>query len=184
MRLRTLLLLLVVGVLGARAAAGTDMDKLTSSNLPDFEKTFTGDLDKVDAAFAQLSTAKLPLFDEAGHPSGRRKIKDRRQTVTDLRKTLADFEKSPRGLVVAMTLSDQTEELADEVYDVAQIAYDNDQEELAMQLSSLLGEVNGDAALLQAYALDLAAGKERRLLRLEQDHASAARNGVERRTPR
>jgi GrpB-like predicted nucleotidyltransferase (UPF0157 family) len=70
--------------------------------------------------------------------------------------------------VVTLTLSDQTEELADEVYDLSQIAYDNDREELAMEFTDLLKALNDDANLLQAYALNLAAQKERELRQLQK----------------
>ncbi|MGH9326789.1 MAG: hypothetical protein ACRD2B_08920, partial [Terriglobia bacterium] len=147
---------------------GEQMEELTTSNLPAFLANFTQDINQVDDAFKQLSHSKLALFDQTGHPLGRRKIKDRRQTLVDLRLTLKDFEKRPRDLVVTMTLSDQTEELADEVYDLSQVAYDNDREELGLDLTDALNRFNKDADLLEAYALELATENERQLNQLEK----------------
>jgi hypothetical protein len=148
--------------------AGGQIEKLTASNLKEFLVTFRRDVKQASLDLSHLSDAKLPLLDESGHPLGRRGIKDRRQTLTDLQGTLKDFERQPRDLVVTMTLSDQTEELADEVYDLSQIAYDNDREELAMEFTDLLKALNDDADLLQAYALNLATQKERELRRLRR----------------
>jgi hypothetical protein len=148
--------------------AGGQIQKLTGSNLPEFLVRFRRDVKQANLDLSHLSDAKLPLLDESGHPLGRRRITDRQQTLIDLESTLKDFKRRPRDLVVTMTLSDQTEELADEVYDLSQIAYDNDREELAMEFTDLLKELNDDADLLQAYSLDLAAQKERQLRRLQK----------------
>lgn len=144
------------------------IEDLTQSNLQDFLARFKQDVKEAGLDFGRLSDAKLPLLDEAGHPLGRRRIRDRREVLTDLQKTLTDFERTPQGLVVAMTLSAQTEELADEVYDLSQIAYDNDREELAMEFTDLLKALNKDADLVQEYALNLAAQKEQELHALRQ----------------
>lgn len=146
------------------------IDQLTSSNLPSFLKTFSSDVAEVNAAFEHLSKNGAAMFDSKGQALGRRRIKDREQTVIDLKGTLKDFKRQPGNLVVTMTLSAQTEELADEIYDLTQMAYDNDQEETALNLTRLLGHFNDDAGLLQAYALELASQKEQRLTRLESGH--------------
>jgi hypothetical protein len=143
-------------------------EKLTRGNLQNFLLDFSHDITQSGAAFSELTGVKLPLLDEAGHPLGRRRITDRRQVLIDLEQTLKDFKSRPRDLVVTMTLSDQTEELADEVYDLSQIAYDNDMEDLAMKLTGLLDRLNNDSDLISAYALDLAAQKERELRALEK----------------
>jgi hypothetical protein len=156
------------GPLGFGAGGQIQIQKLTASNLPEFLARFRRDVTQTDVDLSHLSEAKLPLLDEAGHPLGRRRITDRRQTLIDLEKTLKDFGRDPADLVVAMTLSDQTEEVADEVYDLAQIAYDNDREELAMEFTDLLKALNDDADLVQAYALELAARKEHELRQLQK----------------
>jgi hypothetical protein len=148
--------------------AGGSIQNLTASNLPEFLVQFRRDLRQTNLDLIHLSRAKIPLLDEAGHPLGRRRITDRRQTFIDLERTSSDFERQPRDLVVAMTLAKQTEELADEVYDLAQIAYDNDSEELAMEFTTLLKALNDDSDLLQAYTLRLAAQKEHELRQLRR----------------
>ncbi|HEV2418501.1 MAG TPA: hypothetical protein VGX94_11910 [Terriglobia bacterium] len=170
--MKTATSLVLVTVLCAAASgfgAQAEIDKLTPSNLSAFLKTFTSDADQVNDAFESMSKTKLPMFDAKGQTLGRRRIKDRQQTVVDLKKTLQDFKSRPENLVVAMTLSAQTEELADEIYDLTELAYDNDQEETAMRLTRLLGHFNDDASLIQAYALGLASQKEQRLSQLEKN---------------
>jgi hypothetical protein len=162
------LALLVACCLSPGFGAGGQMEKLTASNMPEFLARFRRDIKQANLDLGHLSDAKLPLLDEAGHPIGRRRITDRRQTLIDLEKTLKGFERDPQDLVSAMTLSDQTEELADEIYDLSQIAYDNDREELAMEFTDLLKAFNDDADLVQAYSLDLAAQKERELRHLHK----------------
>lgn len=168
----TLLLIVPLAAAGlfARGPQGPQgkIDNLTLSNLPSFLKTFNADVNQVNEVFEHLARASMPMFDAKGQTLGRRKIKDRQQTVVDLKKTLDDFERRPDNLVVTMTLSAQTEELADELYDLTEIAYDNDQEETALDLTRLLGDFNDDAGLIQAYALNLAAEKEGKLSRLEK----------------
>ncbi|MGH9400735.1 MAG: hypothetical protein ACRD2P_01355 [Terriglobia bacterium] len=166
----TLLLTSALCAASVGFGAQASIEQLTASNLPPFLKTFGEDVNQVNDAFERMSKMKLPLFDEKGQALGRRKIKDRQQTVIDLKKTLQDFQQRPENLVVTMTLSAQTEELADEIYDLTEIAYDNDQEEMAMQLTHLLGNFNDDSSLIQAYALDLATQKENRLSQLEKKH--------------
>lgn len=165
----TLVLVTVLCAATSGFGAQADIDKLTPSNLPAFLKTFTSDVGQVNDAFEGMSKTKLPMFDAKGQTLGRRGIKDRQQTVVDLKKTLQDFKSRPENLVVTMTLSAQTEELADEIYDLTELAYDNDQEETAMQLTRLLGHFNDDASLIQAYALGLASQKEQRLSQLEKN---------------
>lgn len=162
------IILCTAGPASQTGAAQTGIDKLTPSNLPSFLKTFHDDVEQVNEAFEHLSHTSKPMFDAKEETLGRRKIKDRQQTVADLKNTLDDFERRPDNLVVTMTLSAQTEELADELYDLTEIAYDNDQEETALDLTRLLGDFNNDAGLIQAYALNLASQKEERLRKLEK----------------
>lgn len=157
-------------VLCCGSVLGGQIEQLTPSNLPEFRAKLEQSLRQTDAAFNDLESSKLPLVDESGETLGRRKIKDRRQVLVDLEKTLKDFARHPQNLVMVMTLSDQTEELADEVYDLSQIAYDNDREELAQNLTDLLNTLNQDANLIASYAMDLATQKEARLRQLEKEN--------------
>lgn len=166
-RLAWIVILLACCVAPGLGAQG-EIQALTSSNMPEFLSRFKRDVKQAGLDLGHLSDVKLPLLDEAGHPLGRRRVTDRRQTLIDLEKTLKGFEREPQDLVSAMTLSDQTEELADEIYDLSQIAYDNDREELAMEFTDLLTALNNDADLLQAYTLNLAAQKEREIRYLQK----------------
>jgi hypothetical protein len=168
MKYRMTVLALVLACSGLPGfGAGGQIEKLTAANMSEFLARFERDLKQANLDLGHLSDAKLPLLDEAGHPLGRRRITDRRQTLVDLEKTLKGFERDRQDLVSALTLSDQTEELADEVYDLSQIAYDNDREELAMEFTDLLKALNDDVELVQAYALSLAEQKEQELRELQ-----------------
>lgn len=164
----TRLLTAVLAVLLCSTALDAQAEKLTPATLPDFLGKLSATINQVDVAFQFLANEKLPLTDESGHPLGRRHVKDRRQAIVDLRQTANRLEKSPQDLVLTMTLSDQTEALADELYDLSQIAYDNDREELGQRFTDLLNTVNSDADLVEGYALDLATDKEQRLRQLEK----------------
>lgn len=161
---------ILAAVLGSAPALGAQITQLTASSLPAFRVSLEQSINQTDAAFKDLEDAKLPLLDEAGQTLGRRKIKDRRQVLVDIRETMKDFTRNPQDLVVVMTLSDQTEELADEVYDLSQIAYDNDREELAQNLTELLNKLNQDANLIASYAVDLATHQQQHVRQLEKEN--------------
>lgn len=170
MPLRELALIAVLAVaapLGASEAPA--IGPFTASGLAQFLASYDKGLEPIDAAFAQLETDKLPLLDESGHPLGRRTIIDRHRAVADLRDTVRRLAASPQDLVLALTLFSRGEKLMDDLYDLAQIAYDNDEEELGKRFTALLTEADRNQELVEAYALSLAADKEARLRKLEAE---------------
>jgi len=150
-------------------------EKLTSSNLPGFLKNFNMNFSLLDDIYRQLADEELPLRDDAGKPLGRRPIEDRRQTLSDLRQNALRLAADPQDLVLTATLVFRTENLADELYDLSQIAYDNGREELGKRLGDLQVTMDHNKEMLADYLLTLAAGKQERIVQLEKEKAELER---------
>lgn len=146
-------------------------EKLTPSNLPDFLARYESNFAPLDAAYGELANEQLPLRDEEGRPVGRRPIEDRRQALADLRKTARQLAADPQDLVLAATLALRTENLADDLFDLSQIALDNDREDLGKRLSDLQITMDENQRLLASYLLTLAAGTQDRIHQLEKEKA-------------
>jgi hypothetical protein len=148
----------------------TETQKLSSATLPKFLNEYARTVGSVAEAFNQLDKEKLPLFDQSGHALGRRTIKDRSKELVEIRSDLDRLAAKPDDLVFTMKLLNHTERLADDVYDVSQIAYDNDREELGKQLTDLLSRLDRDQDQMEAYALTLAAEEQDRIQAVEQEN--------------
>lgn len=144
-------------------------EKLTSSNLPAFLKNFNTNFSLLDEIYRELAEDELPLRDDAGKPLGRRPIEYRRQTLSDLRQSALRLAAEPQDLVLTATLVFKTEYLADELYDLSQIAYDNGREELAKRLGDLQFTMDHNKEMLADYLLTLAAEKQERIVQLEKE---------------
>src|SRR5262249_4284264 len=94
---------------------------------------------------------------------------DRRKIVADLRVTAEELAASPEDLVLALTLFHRTQKLGDDVYELSQIAYDNDLEEPAMRLTELLATVDHRQDLIEGYVFDLAAKQQKQLMELRKE---------------
>jgi hypothetical protein len=151
-------------------SSGTVTQELTSATLPKFLNEYKRTVDSVAEAFNQLEKEKLPLFDQSGHALGRRTIKDRSKELVEIRSDIDRLAAKPDDLVLTMKFLNHTERLADDVYDVSQIAYDNDREELGKQLTDLLSALDRDQDQIEAYALTLAAAEQHRIQSLEQEN--------------
>jgi len=127
-------------------------------------------LDSVGEVFKQLEKENLPLFDPAGHTIGRRTIKDRSKELLEVRGETERLTVRPDDLALTLTFLRSTERLADDVYDLSQIAYDNDREELGKQLTDLLSALDRDQDQIEAWALTLAAAKQRQIQTLEEEN--------------
>ncbi len=165
----SLLLLAVLGSIASSICA--EQAKLTPSGLPEFLAGFDKHFGSLDGVYTDFADEPLPLRDEAGQPLGRRPIEDRRQSLADLRQTARELAASPRDLVLAATLVFQTETLADDLFDLSQIAYDNDREELGKRLADLQTTLDHNRDLLANYVLTLAAEEQDRLRQLESEKA-------------
>ncbi len=146
-------------------------ETLTPATLPAYLDHYSGNFQAVEVAYSELAGEKLSLRDEAGQPMTRRHIEDRRKSLAELRQTTRQLAARPTDLVLALTLMTQTEELADDLYDLAQIAYDNDREELGRHFADLQVTMDGNKDRLQSYVLDLAAQTASRLQQLEKENA-------------
>jgi hypothetical protein len=143
--------------------------ELTATNLPDFLARFDTNFGPLEGVFKDLANENLPLIDEAGQPLARRPLADRLLAVSNLRQTARQLAQKPEDLVLATTLVIRTESLADDLFDLSQVAYDNDREELGSRLSTLQITMEGNKELLADYLLALAAEKQSRLQQLEKE---------------
>jgi hypothetical protein len=158
------LLLFVAANAGAKTAPA-----LTRSELPQFLASYEQSLGPIDAAYADLMDKPWPIRDDSGKRVGRREIKDRRKIVADLRKTAKELAARPDDLVLALTLFDQTEKLGDNLYDLSQIAYDNDLEEPATRLTEFLVTVDHNQDLIEGYVFHLAKEKQKEVQQLHRE---------------
>jgi len=143
--------------------------KLTATNLPDFLGRFDTNFGPLQEVFKDLTNENLPLTDEAGQSLARRPLADRLVALTNLRQTARQLAAKPEDLVLAATLVFRTESLADDLFDLSQVAYDNDREELGSRLSNLQITMEENKELLADYLLALAAEKQSRLQQLEKE---------------
>ena len=143
--------------------------KLSATNLSDFLARYDTNFGPLEAVFKELTNEDLPLRDEAGHPLARRPIEDRLLALTNLHSTSRQLAAKPEDLVLATTIVIQTESLADNLFDLSQVAYDNDREELGKQLEALEITMEENKQLLADYLLALAAEKQNRLQQLEEE---------------
>jgi len=139
---------------------------LPRSELPQFLARYEQSLKPIDAAFGDLSDQPFPMRDDSGRRVGRREIRNRRKLVANVRTTARALAARPDDLVLALTLFDLTEKLGDDLYDLSQIAYDNDLEEPAARLTELLATVNYNQDLIEGYVFNLATDKQKQLQQL------------------
>ncbi len=146
-------------------------DALTPANLPGFLVRFDQNFSFVEEVYTDLANEKLPVRDTQGQPLSRRPIEDRRRVISALRQISREVAGNPQCLVVVAKLVLQTEELADDLFDLAQIAYDNDREDLGRRLAVAQTTMEQNKDLLADYLLALAAEKDERLKKLEKENA-------------
>jgi hypothetical protein len=146
------------------------------SNLPSFLAGYDRNFPVLETLFAELANENLPLRDEEGRPLGRRPIEDRRQALSDLRGTARQLAANPQDLVLAARLVTRTENLADDLFSLSQVAYDNDREELGKRLADLQLTMDRNREFLETCLLALAAQTQERLIQLEAENEALRRN--------
>ncbi len=139
-------------------------------DLGEFLARYEDSLRTLDAVFEQIASEGLPLRNEWGQPLARRRIEDRRHALDLLRKTIRQLRSSPQDLVLATTLLIQSESLVDDLFDLSQIAYDNDNEDLGSRLAGLMRTADDHNDTVKTYALSLAERQQERLRQLEEDN--------------
>jgi hypothetical protein len=181
---QALALLLLCATFGFTQETGAPAERLTAATLPQFFTQYEKTLSSVGEAFADLEKQKLPLFDESGRPLGRRNIQDRSKELVEVRGDIERLAAKPEDLVLTMTFFNHAERLADEVYDLSQVALDNDQEELGKQLTDLVNTLDSDQDRIEEYALNLAAAKQQQIETLEQQNKTLQEKSKGTRKPR
>jgi hypothetical protein len=166
---RVLILLFMSSVAVFPATLLPQQQKLTATNLPDFLARYDTNFGPLEAVLNDLMNENPPLTDEAGQPLARRPLADRLLAVSNLRQTARQLASKPEDLVLAATLVIRTGSLADDLFDLSQMAYDNDREELGKRLSTLQITMQENKELLADYLLALAAEKQNRLQQLEKE---------------
>jgi len=161
--------LALLSCMAVNARSDETATPITPANLRQFLARYEQSLEPIDAAYADLMSQPFPMRDDSGRRVGRREIKDRRKIVADLRAAVQVLAASPENLVLALTLFDHTEKLGDDLYDLSQIAYDNDLEEEATRLTELLTTLDHNQDLIEGYVFNLAAEKEKQILELRKE---------------
>jgi hypothetical protein len=167
--MKRVLILLFLASVAILPATLLPQQKLTATNLPDFLARYDTNFGPLEAVLNDLMNENPPLTDEAGQPLARRPLADRLQAVSNLRQTARQLASKPEDLVLAATLVIRTGSLADDLFDLSQMAYDNDREELGKRLSTLQITMQENKELLADYLLTLAAEKQNRLQQLEKE---------------
>jgi len=164
------ILVLLLFIAGFSVSLGSQVQEspLTAVNLPEFLARYQKNLDRVDAAYADLANENLPMRDEDGQPLGRHRLDDRRNELGVVRQTARQLAARPQDLVLTTRLFILTETLVDDLFDLAQIAYDNDREELGKRFSDLELAMDHERELVEAYVLSLAEEKQKRIQELEK----------------
>lgn len=150
--------------LGAQGAKAPPRD------LREFLARYSQGLQPLDKLYRELKDEDFSMLDERNQPLARRRIEDRQRALDDLRKSVRELASEPQDLVLAIRLFLQSESLADDLFDLSQIAYDNNREELGKQFADLVGTTDHHNGLLEAYVLDLAAGWQERIRILEYEN--------------
>ena len=142
-------------------------------DLAEFLARYEDGLRVLDRAFEELAVESLPLRNEWGQPLARRRIDDR------LRETIRELRASPQDLVLATRLLIQSESLVDDLFDLSQIAYDNDSEELGKRLAALMRTADDHNDVVESYALGLAERQQARLRQLQEENRKLLRKSSE-----
>lgn len=164
------MLLLPVFLLCLSTQSGAEQMNLTAASLPEFLANYEKRLAPLDAVYEDLENENLPLMDESGQPQGHRPLENRRRALAELRQTLQQLGAEPKNLVLVSGLFVQSESLTDDLYDLSQIAYDNDREELGKRLADLVTRLDAERDLIESYTLSLAAEKEAHIRELEREN--------------
>jgi hypothetical protein len=168
MRTPILLLAAVILVCSPRLSAQEDNPtaKSVTAQVDRYEKT----LEPLDSVLDDLESENLPMTSESGEPLGHRPIENRRQALAELRQTIQMLRAQPNDLKGVVTLLVQSEALSDELFDLAQVAFDNDREELGRRISEVVTAIDAEQGSVQALTMALAEEKESRIKKLEAEN--------------
>jgi hypothetical protein len=170
MRKALVLLVALAGLTGS-SVLRAQQPAPSSVDLEEFLARHRDAVRPIQQVFDELTDQDLPLEDERGQPLTRRNIQDRRKSLRDLTATIDALALAPQDLVLTTRLFVQTETLTDDLFDLSQAAYDDDQEELGKRLHDLQTVIGRHRAWLESYLLSLAADRQARLVKLEKENA-------------
>ena len=139
-------------------------------DLPAFLARYESGLEPLGKIYDELANQDQPLGNEAAPSLSRRNIEDRQRALSDLLQDLRQLSSTPEDAVVATRLFIQTETLDDDLFDLSQIAYYHDREELGKRLSELQAVMHERVEQLESFILRLAAEKQARLEALEKEN--------------
>jgi hypothetical protein len=169
--MRKSLLVLLLVVLSCDVSPAEAQNRSTATfDIDEFLARYKDGLRPLDYLYGELTSESLPMRDESGQSLARRHIEDRRQALSDLRTTVQQLATSPQDLVLVIKLFVQSEALTDDLFDLSQVAYDNNREELGRSFLDLLKIMDRHNGLIESYVMGLAAQKEARLRELEKEN--------------
>jgi hypothetical protein len=145
-------------------------EQAPSFDIQEFLARHEDGLTPLNRVYDEIANENLPLRDEMGQTLTRRHIEDRRQALQELRGTIRQLRTNPRDLVLTTRLFLETEALVDDLFDLSQIAYDNDREDLGKRFSDLRQIFERHNQLIEAYTLRLAGEKEEEIRELERQN--------------
>ncbi len=169
--MRHVLVSLVVAACLLLPAGLAAQERLTPESLPKFLAAYDRNFEPIVTLYTELIEEQLPLRDERGEPLGRRPLEDRRAGLSETREAARQLGRTPQDLVLTTRLVLRTESLADDLFDLSQIAYDNDREEQGRRLSDLQATMDQNKEALASYLLDLAGQQHARIQELEKANA-------------
>lgn len=172
---KVVLPVMFLGALLLLCNARAEDSQLTQQNLADFLARYEQNFGLLETAYADLANVDVSLRDEQGQRLGRRRIEDRKKNLIEVRETVRKLVKDPQNLLLTTMLFVRNEALSDDLFDLAQIAYDNDIEELGKRFSDLETAFEYNQKLLEAYTLKLAAEKQDRMRELENENQELQR---------
>lgn len=169
MRKSVLLLAAVAVVCSPRLSAQEDNPTAESvtAQVERYEKT----LEPLDSVLDDLESENLQMNNDSGGQQEHRPIQNRRQALAELRQTIAQLRGQPEDLKGVVTLLVQSEALSDELFELVQVAYDNDREELGRRISDVVTAIDAQQESVQALVMTVADVKEARIKKLEAENA-------------
>lgn len=127
-------------------------------------------IDPIERVYEEADAARLPVRDEFGRSLRRRGAQDPRHPVEQLRDALERLQSQPDDLALATRMLVATDALLDDLFDLSNAAYENDQEDLARRLDDFTRVIERHWAEVEDYVLYLAGEKQQRLQELEREN--------------
>jgi hypothetical protein len=144
-------------------------------NLAEFVARYEDGVGWVEKTYAEFAADPLPLRDDWGQSRTRRTVEDRRLFLVGLRQVLSEFADSPHDLAPGIRLLLRGEALADDLFDLSQIAYDHEREEMARRLREVQQMVDHHNTLLESHIFACALKNQIRLAELEKENGDLRR---------